>query len=312
MTWRAGPRIGYLNSLAARTAAESLRPPHRLFGPVFAEPPTSEAQDRADQPSRAAAPGRRQAAAIGPGDPGHRGPRPGSVAASARRAPDSAGRPSSAQAGRPDFGALLSAGPAPTSAGAAAPRGQLPGPPRPGESGATRLAAGPPQAPGSVTPSRHQHGTAALPYATAKPPHGTTTPPHGTATPPHATAALPDGAAGDGRTAPGPRALDPAVGHEGLAGRLGTRQPFAAPGQPYLSPPAPASAMTGHQTPSPVRAPKPAAGLSIGTIEVTVLPPPVAAAPRPAARPAAARPSRSQPPSRLTRGYGPGFGQGPG
>ena len=74
MTGRAGPRIGYLNSLAARTAGESLRPPHRLFGPVFAEPPTAEAPDRADQPSRAAAPGRRQAADIGPGDPGHRGP----------------------------------------------------------------------------------------------------------------------------------------------------------------------------------------------------------------------------------------------
>jgi hypothetical protein len=304
VTGRAGPRIGYLNSLAARTAAESLRPPHRPFGPVFAEPPTAEAQDRADQPSRAEAPGRRQAADIGPGDPDHRGPRPGSVAASAQRAPDSAGRPSSAQAGRPDFGTQLPGGPAPTSAGAAAPRGQLPGPPRPGESGATRLAAGPPQAPGSVTPPQHQHGTAALP-------HATTTPPHGTA-PPHATATPPDGAVSDRRTAPGPRPLDPAVGHEGLAGRLGTRQPFVISGQPYLSPPTPASAMAGHQTPSSVRAPKPAAGLSIGTIEVTVLPPPVAAAPRPAARPAAARPSRPQPPPRLTRGYGPGFGQGPG
>ncbi len=306
MTGRAGPRIGYLNSLAARTAAESLRPPHRLFGPVFTEPPATEPSDRVGQLGQATPPGHHQAAAedIGPGDLGDRRLRPGSVAASARRAPDSAGRPSSAQAGRPDFGALLSAGPAPTSAGAAAPRAQLPGSPRPGESGATRLA-GPPQAPGSVTPPRHQHDTAALP-------HGTAALPHGTAALPHATAALPDGAAADGRTAPGPRALDPAVGHEGPAGRPGTRQPFVTPGQPYLSPPAPASAMTGHQTPSSVRAPKPAAGLSIGTIEVTVLPPPVAAAPRPATRPAAARPSRPQPPSRLTRGYGPGFGQGPG
>ena len=294
MTGRAGPRIGYLNSLAARTAGESLRPPHRLFGPVFAEPPTAEAPDRADQPSRAAAPGRRQAADIGPGDPGHRGPRPGSVAASAQRAPDSAGRPSSAQAGRPDFGALLSAGPAPTSAGAAAPRRHEPSSPPHGASGAARLTVGPPQALGSVPP-RHQLDPAALP--------------HGTGALPHATAALPHGTAADGRTAPGPRALDPAAGHEGPAG---ARQPLVAHGQPYLSPPAPAWAMTGHQTPSPVRAPKPAAGLSIGTIEVTVLPPPVAAAPRPAARPTAARPSRPQPPSRLTRGYGPGFGQGQG
>ncbi len=311
MTGRAGPRIGYLNSLAARTAAESLRPPHRLFGPVFTEPPATEPPDRVGQPGQATLPGHRQAAAedIGPGDPGHREPRPGSVAASARRAPDSAGRPSSAQAGRPDFGALLSAGPAPTSAGAAAPRGQRPGSPRPGESGATRLAAGPPQAPGSVTPPQHQHGTATLPHGPATLPHGPATLPHGPATLPHGPAALPHGAAADGRTAPGPQALDPAVGHEGLAG---TRQPLVTPGQPYLSPPAPASAMTGHQIPSTVRAPKPAAGLSIGTIEVTVLPPPVAAAPRPTARPAAARPSRPQPPSRLTRGYGSGFGQGQG
>lgn len=299
MTGRAGPRIGYLNSLAARTAGESLRPPHRLFRPMFTEPPATEPPDRVGQPGQATLPGHRQAAAedIGPGDLGDRRLWLGSVAASARRGPDSADRPSSAQADRPDFGALMSAGPAPTSAGAAAPGRAGPSSPPPGASGAARLTAGPPQAPGSLPP-RHQLDPAALR--------------HGTSALPHATAAPQHGAAVDGSTASGPRALDPAVGHEGPARRPGTRQPFVTPGQPYLSPPAPASAMIGHQTPSTVRAPKPAAGLSIGTIEVTVLPPPVAAAPRPAARPAAARPSRPQRPSRLTRGYGPGFGQGQG
>jgi hypothetical protein len=292
VTGRASPRIGYLNSLATRTAGESLRPPHRLFGPVFTEPPTAEPPGRGGQPGQATPPGHRQAAAedIGPGDLGDRSLRPGSVAASARRGADSADRPSAAQGGRPDFGALLSAGPAPASAGAAAPGRPEPSSPPHGASGAARLTAGPPQAPGSIPP-RYQLDPAALP---------------------HGAAALPHGTAADGSTAPGPRALDPAVGHEGQAGRPGTRQPLVTTGQPYLSPPAPASAMIGQPTPSTVRAPKPAASLSIGAIEVTVLPPPVAAAPRPAARPAAGRPSRPQPPSRLTRGYGPGFGQGQG
>jgi hypothetical protein len=217
--------------------------------------------------------------------------------APARRASGSSGRHPATQAGRPDFGALLSAGLTSASAVSAAPPRDQPGFPPHGESGA---AAGPPPAPGSITPPRHEHDPALLPYATA----------------PRAAARLPHGAASAGLLPPesvGPAAagrqpFGPAVGQEGPAGPPGIRPPFADPGRPYLSPPA--QAIAGR--PALDTAPKSAATLSIGTIEVTVLPPPPAAAPPAPARPAAARPSRPQPPPRLSRGYGLGFGLGQG
>jgi hypothetical protein len=290
VTRRAGPRIGYLNSLAARTSGESLRPPHRLFAPVFTDPPAAETPDRA---GRATPAGHRQAAAedIGPRDPHGRRPWPGSAAAPARRAPDDTDRPPAAGAGRPDFGALLSDGTAAASAGAAGPRRYQPSSPSQAESGAARLTGTPPQASAAVTPPRHHHDPTALPHGTAAPPHG---------------------AAAGSRRAVDPEASSPAAGQQRPAGHPATDQPRIIPGQPYLSPPTPATAMTGHQTPRTAWAPKPAAGLSIGTIEVTVLPQPAAAPPRPATRRAAARPARTQPPTRLTRGYGPGLGPGQG
>ncbi len=377
MTRRAGPRIGYLDSLAARPAGESLRPPHRLFGPVFTDPPAAVPPARPGRAPRgypdpadpAAArrsgtplPGHHPAAVedTGPGDPGglagppglpgagipaaqdgpagpgrpatpagprspagpHRdagphgtaglrspadpataghagsGEQGGSAVAPARRASGRSGRHPATQAGRPDFGTLLSAGLTSASAVSAPPHRDQPGFPPHGESGA---AAGPPPAPGSVTPPRHEHDPAPLPYATA--PRAAARLPHGAAA---SAGLLPPGSVGPaavGRQAPGPD-----VGQEGPAGPPGTRPPFADTGRPYLSPPA--QAITGRSALD--TAPKSAATLSIGAIEVTVLPPPPAAAPLAPARPAAARPSRPQPPPRLSRGYGPGFGLGQG
>lgn len=303
MTGRPGPRIGYLSSLAARESGESLRPPHRLFGPVFTEPPTAATLDLGGQVTP---PDHRQAAEnTWPADPGGRRLAPGSTAVSGRRAPDRAGRPLAGPAVSDALlSAGLSAGSAPAAADAAAPRRDPLSPPARGASPAGRRTAGPPQAPGPVAPPRHQHDPADPPHGPVGPPHGPVGPPHGPVGPPH-------GAAAGARLVAAAEALLTTAGQQGPAEHPGTGQPRVRAGQPHLSPPAPASAMTGRQSPATGWGPEPAAGLSIGTIEVTVLPQPAPAPQRPAARSAAVRPSRTQPP-RLTRGYGRGFGQGQG
>lgn len=82
---------------------------------------------------------------------------------------------------------------------------------------------------------------------------------------------------------------------------LTPRLPAADRAQAGLAPAGrPAARPSGSQAEASGRPPEPS--LSIGTIEVTLLPPPQALAP--------ARPTRQEPPQRLSRGLGRRFGQG--
>lgn len=303
MTGRAAPRIGYLSFLAARAAPQSLRPPRRLFGPVFTESPAAEPPAPVDYrgPDDPAA-----SRPIGPGEPGHR-----PSLAHASRSSGGVGRPAAARSGGPAFGALLSADPSQAGADAIAPRQRQPSPPAPGESRTGRRAVDSPQPvlppwPEAVlgAPAGRQRPASAGPTGTAGPAEPSSS--GRQADPGQAGPGLPAVA---GHLAADRQAPGQAPSREGPSG---ARQPFVVPGQPHLSPPAPSREMTDPPAHGSPRAPRPGASLSIGTIEVTVLPPPAAPVPRPPSRPAAARPSRSQPPARLTRGYGPGFGQGQG
>ena len=131
MTRRAGPRIGYLDSLAARTAGESLRPPHRLFGPVFTDPPAAVLPARPGRAPRgypgpadpvaarrpgSPPPGHHPAAVedTGPGDPGDPACPPGPPGAGLPADPDGPagpGRPATPAGPRGPAGPHRGAGP---------------------------------------------------------------------------------------------------------------------------------------------------------------------------------------------------------
>jgi hypothetical protein len=310
VTGRAGPRIGYLAALTGQTATgqtatgqtvgEVLRPPHRVFGATVADPQDAAFGGQAEQVDSA---GHRAAVAAGnlrppggAGRPESGGMLPAATApGSAGRRRDQAGPPGSAAVQFPDgpeaavmpagFPSAATATPAPgladLAAGATPAGGRVSGRVAGSRRQGARRAVGTGQEGGRQAAGAGQEdadrATGADPEAAAR-----------------AAGPGQESAGRSGRylgTAVDGQLLWPTAGQQASPGLDGARQPLVPPGQ--QRPPAPAA--------------KQAASLSIGAIEVTVLPP--SPAPRPAARAVTARPSRPQP-GRLSRGYGPIFGQG--